>query len=78
MHRADVVHKDVREPNLLYNPETKSVMIIDFERSALVEQPSDDAKPEEKRIVAVGRDSRVVPDDAREDMLMAKWVFSMP
>ncbi|KAM3516196.1 hypothetical protein MY11210_000218 [Beauveria gryllotalpidicola] len=94
LHRVGVVHKDVREPNLLYNSETKRVMIIDFERSVLVQQPSpprrralgelapnrrqrsDDAKPQEKRIVAVGRDSRAVPVDAREDILMAKWFFS--
>ena len=36
MHQAGVVHRDVREANLLFNPETNGIMIIDFERSSLV------------------------------------------
>lgn len=39
MHREGVVHKDVRRSNMLFNPETNRVMIIDFERSLLVQSP---------------------------------------
>lgn len=37
IHREGVVHKDVRRNNMLFNPETNRVMIIDFERSWLVQ-----------------------------------------
>ncbi|OAQ57866.2 protein kinase-like domain [Pochonia chlamydosporia 170] len=39
IHREGVVHKDVRGANMLFNPETNRVMIIDFERSLLVQPP---------------------------------------
>ncbi|OAA71711.1 Protein kinase-like domain protein [Akanthomyces lecanii RCEF 1005] len=39
IHQAGVVHKDVRRSNMLFNPETNRVMIIDFERSLLVQAP---------------------------------------
>ncbi|KAH7120616.1 hypothetical protein EDB81DRAFT_861691 [Dactylonectria macrodidyma] len=37
MHDRGVVHKDVRDLNMLFNPETDGVMMIDFERSLLLE-----------------------------------------
>ncbi|KAG9228078.1 hypothetical protein BJ875DRAFT_390182, partial [Amylocarpus encephaloides] len=33
-----VEHRDVRPPNVLWNPETKNVMLVDFERSAILKQ----------------------------------------
>ncbi|TXB97277.1 hypothetical protein FocTR4_00012191 [Fusarium oxysporum f. sp. cubense] len=36
MHREGVVHKDVRLANMLFNPEIKGVMVIDFERALLL------------------------------------------
>ena len=39
IHQAGVIHNDVRGANLLFNPETNNIMIIDFERSSLVEPP---------------------------------------
>ncbi|KAK7415899.1 hypothetical protein QQZ08_012211 [Neonectria magnoliae] len=39
MHREGVVHKDVRRENMLFNPETNAVMMIDFERASLLERP---------------------------------------
>lgn len=39
MHQRGVVHRDVRGVNMLYNPETNRVMIIDFERSTLGHPP---------------------------------------
>ncbi|KND90464.1 hypothetical protein TOPH_05003 [Tolypocladium ophioglossoides CBS 100239] len=39
MHQEGVIHKDARVPNMLFNPETNGVMIVDFERSSLLEPP---------------------------------------
>ncbi|EXM12953.1 hypothetical protein FOTG_18574 [Fusarium oxysporum f. sp. vasinfectum 25433] len=39
MHREGVVHKDVRLANMLFNPETNRVMVIDFERALLLGPP---------------------------------------
>ena len=36
IHKAGVVHRDVRMPNLLWSEETKRVMVIDFERAEIV------------------------------------------
>ncbi|KND87193.1 hypothetical protein TOPH_08162 [Tolypocladium ophioglossoides CBS 100239] len=39
VHRQGVVHKDARRENLLFNPQTQGVMVIDFERSLLPSPP---------------------------------------
>ncbi|KAK5999157.1 Meiotic driver SPOK2-like protein [Cladobotryum mycophilum] len=39
IHRLWVVHADVRPDNFLFNPETKTVLVIDFERSLLLQPP---------------------------------------
>ncbi|KAH8654678.1 hypothetical protein BGZ61DRAFT_373450 [Ilyonectria robusta] len=39
MHQEGVVHKDVRVANMLFNPETNGVIIIDFERASLLRPP---------------------------------------
>ena len=36
IHGAGVLHRDMRMPNLLWNKETKRVMVIDFERAEIV------------------------------------------
>lgn len=36
IHGAGVLHQDIRMPNLLWNDETKQVMVIDFERAEIV------------------------------------------
>ena len=41
IHRARVVHGDVRPPNVLWNAETKRAMLVDFERSTMaVDRPA--------------------------------------
>lgn len=37
IHQQGVVHKDARYENILFNPQTKRIMLIDFERSELVD-----------------------------------------
>ena len=39
IHHAGVLHKDVRRQNYLWNMERKRLMIIDFERSEVLESP---------------------------------------
>lgn len=39
VHQQGVVHEDVRRPNILRNPETGDVMLIDFERVSLLDSP---------------------------------------
>lgn len=39
IHRRGVVHEDIRSANILLNPETRNVMLIDFERALLLEPP---------------------------------------
>ncbi|KAI0397976.1 hypothetical protein F5Y17DRAFT_257027 [Xylariaceae sp. FL0594] len=39
VHQEGVVHKDVRGPNILRNPKTGDVMLIDFERALLLDPP---------------------------------------
>ncbi|GAW21834.1 hypothetical protein ANO14919_113600 [Xylariales sp. No.14919] len=39
IHQRGVVHKDARYENILFNPQTGGVMLIDFERSQLLDKP---------------------------------------
>ncbi|KAI3340366.1 hypothetical protein F4824DRAFT_487322 [Ustulina deusta] len=39
IHQRRVVHKDARYENILFNPQTGGVMLIDFERSQLLDTP---------------------------------------
>ncbi|KAG6106683.1 hypothetical protein E4U31_000666 [Claviceps sp. LM219 group G6] len=40
VHEKGVIHQDMRWENVLFNPETKGVMVIDFEQSDLVGKPT--------------------------------------
>lgn len=39
VHEAGVVHRDVRLPNMLLNAEVGGVVLIDFERATIVQEP---------------------------------------
>ena len=59
IHGAGVLHQDIRMPNLLWNEETKRVMVIDFERAEIVKaqavrQALAPISPNRKRKRAVG------------------------
>ena len=45
VHSAGVLHRDVRMPNILWNEETKQVMIIDFEEAEIVKTEAETVKP---------------------------------
>lgn len=36
IHKAGVLHRDIRMPNLLWNKETRRIMVIEFERVEIV------------------------------------------
>ncbi|KAG4430456.1 hypothetical protein IFR05_014064 [Cadophora sp. M221] len=40
MLSCGVEHRDVRPPNVLWNPETRNVVLVDFERSEILKQAS--------------------------------------
>ena len=88
MHQAGVVHRDVREANLMFNPETSGIMIIDFERSSLVPPLRQVLGPVVPNKRAWSKDSsdktsegngyaakRNRGVDAGEDLLMARLAF---
>ena len=46
-----VEHRDVRPPNVLWNPEIRNVVLVDFERSEILKQVSvlQETSPNRKR-----------------------------
>ncbi|KAG5920205.1 hypothetical protein E4U61_000157 [Claviceps capensis] len=48
VHREGVLHEDVRWGNVLFSPETRKIMFIDFERSFVFDEPG----------ISSGRDAR--------------------
>ncbi|XWW94443.1 hypothetical protein V2A60_002386 [Cordyceps javanica] len=87
IHQAGVVHKDVRRSNMLYNPETNRIMIIDFERSLLVQAPRralGQIVPNKRKrsfdaiqgkLIGTSRRENRYAHDADEDIIMAKSVL---
>ncbi|KAJ2896006.1 hypothetical protein MKZ38_005978 [Zalerion maritima] len=84
MHHEGVVHNDVRVANMLFNPETNGVMIIDFERASLRRLPLGQSVPNKRawgqemdvkkttgNSGSRSRSSREFP----EDIMMAKAAF---
>jgi hypothetical protein len=88
MHREGVIHKDVRLANMLFNPETNRVMMIDFERALLLKQPRRPLAqlvPNKRAWKSVAMDVKKVTGDSSkqsrplqsfsEDISLAKMVF---
>ncbi|KAI0467070.1 hypothetical protein F4859DRAFT_526168 [Xylaria cf. heliscus] len=87
VHQEGVVHEDVRRPNILRNPETGGVMLIDFERASLLDHPrrplgqlvpnkSGWSQDTENRKSRTGRVNRTKPDQRyAEDRAMARMAF---
>ncbi|EXM12910.1 hypothetical protein FOTG_18617 [Fusarium oxysporum f. sp. vasinfectum 25433] len=89
MHREGVVHKDVRLANMLFNPETNRVMVIDFERALLLgppRRPLAQLVPNKRAWKSERMDVKKVTGDSSkrsrasqsfsEDIWLAKTVFS--
>jgi hypothetical protein len=89
IHQEGVVHEDVRSANMLFNPETNGVMIIDFERASLVKRPRHplaSSIPRKRRWAAEMTDGRKAPDRScgqtghnrrfKQEILMAQGIFS--
>jgi serine/threonine protein kinase len=51
MLSCGVEHRDIRPPNVLWNPETSNVVLVDFERSEILKQVSvlQETSPNRKR-----------------------------
>lgn len=47
IHQEGVVHRDARYENILFNPQTRQIMLIDFERSQLVDMSRQTLAPVE-------------------------------
>ncbi|KAF4448119.1 Reticulocyte-binding protein 2 like protein a [Fusarium austroafricanum] len=45
LHRRGVIHEDIRAANILYDPQSNNVMLIDFERAMLLEKPRHRSTP---------------------------------
>ncbi|KAI0115079.1 hypothetical protein F4814DRAFT_305700 [Daldinia grandis] len=86
IHRAGVIHRDVRWANVLRNPQTHKVMMIDFERSIIkpMQRPLSQVAPN-KRVWGHGRDMEKGKDRScgetrheigfRDDILAADGEF---
>ncbi|KAK2122128.1 hypothetical protein NOF04DRAFT_1197167 [Fusarium oxysporum II5] len=88
MHREGVAHKDVRLANMLFNPETSGVMVIDFERALLLNpprRPLAQLVPNKRAWKSETMDAKKVTGDSRkrsrpsqsfsEDIWLAKTAF---
>ncbi|ENH66347.1 Reticulocyte-binding protein 2 like protein a [Fusarium oxysporum f. sp. cubense race 1] len=88
MHREGVVHKDVRLANMLFNPETNRVMVIDFERALLLKparRPLAQLVPNKRAWKSETMDAKKVTGDSSkrsrasqsfsEDIWLAKTAF---
>ncbi|PFH61827.1 hypothetical protein XA68_16161 [Ophiocordyceps unilateralis] len=64
VHGMGVVHQDVRLPNMLVNDGISGVMVIDFERSSLLEPPRRPLMDKPKRQLR-GRTGRPSPDSKK-------------
>ncbi|KAH7364889.1 hypothetical protein BKA65DRAFT_145816 [Rhexocercosporidium sp. MPI-PUGE-AT-0058] len=66
MLSCGVEHRDVRPPNVLWNPETRNVVLVDFERSEILKQVSvlQETSPNRKR-----KDSHLGPEASCRGLL---------
>ncbi|EXL90019.1 hypothetical protein FOIG_16705 [Fusarium odoratissimum NRRL 54006] len=88
MHREGVVHKDVRLANMLFNPETNRVIVIDFEQALLLKparRPLAQLVPNKRAWKSETMDAKKVTGDSSkrsqasqsfsEDIWLAKTAF---
>lgn len=78
IHRAGVLHRDIRWANLLWNEETKRIMVIDFERAVIVKATTRQAllpmSPNRKRKRLLGA-KEVEGEEAMVDIMNDDPVF---
>ena len=88
MHAMGVAHTDVREPNALWCQETGRVMMVDFERSVLMDPPRKplaQVVPNKRALTPDGMDTCKATSQAsrkagyseltRDDILAARMIF---
>lgn len=59
VHRAGVLHNDVRKENWLWNEEVKRLMMIDFERSEIMKLPSVSSTSSTLTVVSSNKRERI-------------------
>ncbi|CCE29188.1 uncharacterized protein CPUR_02880 [Claviceps purpurea 20.1] len=72
VHEAGVLHRDVRWANILYNPHTNGIMLIDFERAELFNEPepSGEGSHKEESMPMTAEQSQIwkkIVDRARDE-----------
>ncbi|KAG6139348.1 hypothetical protein E4U12_007452 [Claviceps purpurea] len=72
VHEVGVLHRDVRWANILYNPHTNGIMLIDFERAELFNEPepSGEESHKEESMLMTAEQSQIwkkIVDRARDE-----------
>ncbi|KAG6043309.1 hypothetical protein E4U17_001001 [Claviceps sp. LM77 group G4] len=80
VHEAGILHRDVRWANILYNPDTKGIMLIDFERAQLFNEaePSDEETNKEESMPMTTEQSQIrkkIVDRARDEKYALEFII---
>ncbi|EXL39751.1 hypothetical protein FOCG_17662 [Fusarium oxysporum f. sp. radicis-lycopersici 26381] len=88
LHRRGVIHKDIRAANILYDPRTDNVLLIDFERAALLDKPRHPLAPlvpnkrksrsgasQDTKVTGLAGDRERSEQGRRNDLAMLEAVF---
>ncbi|ESZ92180.1 kinase domain-containing protein [Sclerotinia borealis F-4128] len=68
IHHAGILHRDLRAPNVFWNAEMKRVMLIDFERSEIIQAVSSE-KSDDSSIMLKSQ----VRDRFEDELSVAEW-----
>ncbi|KAG5806390.1 hypothetical protein H9Q74_006293 [Fusarium xylarioides] len=88
LHRRGVIHKDIRAANILYDPRTDNVLLIDFERAVLLDKPRNLLAPlvpnkrkpmsgasQDTKVTGLAGDRERSEQGRRNDLAMLEAVF---
>ncbi|KAK2666229.1 hypothetical protein RAB80_018329 [Fusarium oxysporum f. sp. vasinfectum] len=88
LHRRGVIHKDIRAANILYDPRTDNVLLIDFERAVLLDKPRHPLAPlvpnkrksrsgasQDTKVTGLAGDRERSEQGRRNDLAMLEAVF---
>ncbi|EGU87126.1 hypothetical protein FOXB_02353, partial [Fusarium oxysporum f. sp. conglutinans Fo5176] len=88
LHRRGVIHKDIRAANILYDPRTDNVLLIDFERAVLLDKPRHPLAPlvpnkrksrsgasQDTKVTELAGDRERSEQGRRNDLAMLEAVF---
>ncbi|EXA29644.1 hypothetical protein FOVG_18888 [Fusarium oxysporum f. sp. pisi HDV247] len=88
LHGRGVIHKDIRAANILYDPRTDNVLLIDFERAVLLDKPRHPLAPlvpnkrksrsgasQDTKVAGLAGDRERSEQGRRNDLAMLEAVF---